>query len=40
MGMQGAAFSSEADSKSIHVLSSGVKSVATWTRVEVLQNCR
>lgn len=29
-----------ADAKSIHVLSSGLKAAATWTRVEVVQQCR
>ena len=28
------------DAKVIHVLSSGIKAVATWTRVETMQNCR
>ena len=26
--------------KAIHVLSSGLKAAATWSRVEILQNCR
>jgi acyl-CoA oxidase len=28
------------DAKAIHVLSSGVKAAATWSRVEALQDCR
>eukprot|EP00798_Chlamydomonas_sp_ICE-L_P021822 gene21822-28848_t len=28
------------DAKIVHVLSSGVKAAATWSRVETLQNCR
>lgn len=28
------------DAKLIHIISSGLKAAATWTRVEVLQNCR
>lgn len=31
---------SPADVKAIHVLSSGLKAAATWSRVEALQNCR
>jgi acyl-CoA oxidase len=31
---------SPADAKAIHVLSSGIKAAATWTRVETLQDCR
>lgn len=29
-----------ADSKTVHLLSSGLKAASTWTRVEVLQACR
>ncbi|KAI8467025.1 MAG: acyl-CoA dehydrogenase/oxidase C-terminal [Monoraphidium minutum] len=29
-----------ADAKLIHIMSSGIKAAATWTRVEVLQECR
>lgn len=32
--------SARGDAKQIHVLSSGLKAAATWTRVEILQNCR
>lgn len=28
------------DAKAIHVLSSGLKAAATWSRVDILQNCR
>ena len=28
------------DGKTIHVLSSGLKAAATWSRVEILQHCR
>ena len=28
------------DGKAIHVLSSGLKAATTWSRVEILQNCR
>lgn len=28
------------DAKLIHVMSSGLKAAATWSRVEILQNCR
>lgn len=34
------AFAAKPDAKQVHVLSSGLKAAATWTRVEVLQNCR
>jgi hypothetical protein len=34
------AFAAQPDGKQVHVLSSGLKAAATWTRVEVLQNCR
>lgn len=29
-----------ADGKAIHVLSSGLKAAATWTRVQTMQDCR
>ena len=29
-----------ADGKLIHILSSGIKAAATWTKVDVLQQCR
>lgn len=38
--MQVIAFAAKPDAKQVHVLSSGLKAAATWTRVEVLQNCR
>ena len=39
--LQEAAFDSpRPDAKEVHVLSSGLKAAATWTRVEVLQACR
>jgi hypothetical protein len=28
------------DAKLVHVLSSGLKAAATWSRVDVLQQCR
>lgn len=37
---QNIAFAAQPDAKQVHVLSSGLKAAATWTRVEVLQNCR
>jgi len=38
--LQVIAFAAKPDAKQVHVLSSGLKAAATWTRVEVLQNCR
>jgi hypothetical protein len=38
--LQNIAFAAKPDAKQVHVLSSGLKAAATWTRVEVLQNCR
>lgn len=38
--LQNIAFAAQPDAKQVHVLSSGLKAAATWTRVEVLQNCR
>jgi hypothetical protein len=29
-----------ADAKLIHILSSGIKAAATWTKIDVLQQCR
>jgi len=34
------AFDQRGNAKAVHVLSSGLKAAATWTRVEVLQMCR
>jgi hypothetical protein len=38
--LQMAAFSAKPDPKLVHVLSSGLKAAATWSRVEILQHCR